>query len=280
METFSALLALCAGYSPVTGEFPSQRPVTGNFDVFFDLRPNKRLSKQSWGWCFETPSRPLCRHCNGIPVISWLLICLNNSRAFADNPPISMSSNLVGKLTNSLLDFPSFINFRSWNSTFELKLIWDAIAPLWRHINDNVWHSAWICILRGYGGDDDDAAACYYGYSYYCYHCCYCYYHHYGAFTRYAKLRVAHAPGMPGALSPPPRVSDPDMHHGTCVTHVHWCMPESTTNGFLWSRWRGKRSRHSWRMRNPQFCVSGKRPMATAIVMVVSSLEQKVIGYS
>ena len=38
METFSALLAICAGNSPVNGEFPSQRPVTRNFDVFFDLR--------------------------------------------------------------------------------------------------------------------------------------------------------------------------------------------------------------------------------------------------
>ena len=47
METFSALLAICAGNSPVTGEFPAQRPVTLSFDVFFDLRPNKRLSKQS-----------------------------------------------------------------------------------------------------------------------------------------------------------------------------------------------------------------------------------------
>ena len=64
METFSALLALCAGNSPVTGEFPAQRPVTRSFDVFFDLRFNKRLSKQSWGWWFETPSRSLWRHCN------------------------------------------------------------------------------------------------------------------------------------------------------------------------------------------------------------------------
>ena len=64
MEIFSALLALCAGNSPVTGEFPSQRPVTRSFDVFFDLCLNKRLSKQWWGWWFETPLRPLCRHCN------------------------------------------------------------------------------------------------------------------------------------------------------------------------------------------------------------------------
>ena len=65
METFPALLVICAGNSPVTGEFPSQRPVTRGFDVFFDLRLNKRLSKQSWGWWFETPSRILWRHSNG-----------------------------------------------------------------------------------------------------------------------------------------------------------------------------------------------------------------------
>ena len=64
METFSALLALCAGNSPATGEFPSQRPVMGSFDVFYDLRLNKRWSKQSWGWWFETPSCPLWRHRN------------------------------------------------------------------------------------------------------------------------------------------------------------------------------------------------------------------------
>ena len=56
METFSALLAICAGNSPVPGDFPAQRPVTRSFDVFFDLRPNKRLCKQTWGWWFETPT--------------------------------------------------------------------------------------------------------------------------------------------------------------------------------------------------------------------------------
>ena len=47
MKTFSALLSICVGNSPVTVEFPAQRPVTQSFDVFFDLRPNERLSKQS-----------------------------------------------------------------------------------------------------------------------------------------------------------------------------------------------------------------------------------------
>ena len=64
METFSALLALYAGNSPVTGEFPSQRLVTRGFEAFSDLRLNKRLSKQSRRRWFETPSRPFWRHCN------------------------------------------------------------------------------------------------------------------------------------------------------------------------------------------------------------------------
>ena len=62
METYSALLAICAGNSPATGEFPAQRPVTRSFDVFFVLRLFKRLNKQSRGWWFEKPSRPLWRH--------------------------------------------------------------------------------------------------------------------------------------------------------------------------------------------------------------------------
>ena len=66
METFSALLVTSAGNSSTPGEFPAQRPVMRSFDVFFDLRLNKRLSKLSWGWWFETLSRPLWRHCNEI----------------------------------------------------------------------------------------------------------------------------------------------------------------------------------------------------------------------
>ena len=46
------------------GEFAAQRPVTRSLDVFFDLRLNNRLSKQPWGWWFETPSWSLWRHCN------------------------------------------------------------------------------------------------------------------------------------------------------------------------------------------------------------------------
>ena len=74
METFSALLAVCVGNSPVTSEFPSQRLVTRSFDVFFDLRLNKRLSKQSRRVWFETPSHSLWRHCNDKCIFKFILL--------------------------------------------------------------------------------------------------------------------------------------------------------------------------------------------------------------
>ena len=76
MERFSALLAICVGNSSVPGEIPAQRPETQSFDVFFDLRLNKRLSKQSRGWWFETPSRPLWSHCNVRPKYVWFPVHL------------------------------------------------------------------------------------------------------------------------------------------------------------------------------------------------------------
>ena len=78
MEACSALLALCAGNSPVTGEFPSQRPVTRSFYVFFDLGLNKPLSKRLWGWWFKTPSCSLWHHCNDMyNIVHWVygLLC-------------------------------------------------------------------------------------------------------------------------------------------------------------------------------------------------------------
>ena len=80
MEPSSVLLAICAGNSPVTGEFPAQRPVTRSFDVFFDLHLNPQLSKQWRHRCFETPSRSFWSHCNVMLV--YQLIWLVNSRKF------------------------------------------------------------------------------------------------------------------------------------------------------------------------------------------------------
>ena len=75
-----------------------------------------------------------------------------------------------------------------------------------------------------------------------------------GPLAKYVKkygLRMRQE--CPGTFSPPLRVSNPDMHHGTCVTHVPWCMSGPLTSGFPWSQWRGKRSRHSRRMRKQNF---------------------------
>ena len=91
METFSALLALCAGKSPVTGEFTAQRPVTRSFDVFFD----PRLSKQSWGWWLETPSRSLWRHWN-----EWLI---NKETSFDGCNRMLNNSMAYGVLTHCAL---------------------------------------------------------------------------------------------------------------------------------------------------------------------------------
>ena len=81
MESFSALLALCMGNLQVIGEFPWRRPLNRSFDVFFDLRLNKGLSKQSWYRWFEMPSQSLWRHCNAvyafsISYIAYALWCL------------------------------------------------------------------------------------------------------------------------------------------------------------------------------------------------------------
>ena len=80
VETFSALLDICAGNSPASGEFPAQRPVTRSFDVFFDLCLNKRLRKQSWGWWFETLSWPLWRHYNEMRTMNIWTIAANLHR--------------------------------------------------------------------------------------------------------------------------------------------------------------------------------------------------------
>ena len=131
METFSALLAICAGNSPIPGEFPAQSPVTWGFDVFFDLRPNKRVSKQSWGWWFQTLSRPLWRHCNGSNLFvslhnavcniavfpckylnNWLLVLLTRPTSRIRRAPKSMKTSCIKKETFDmcrLLDFSSLI---------------------------------------------------------------------------------------------------------------------------------------------------------------------------
>ena len=133
METFSALPALRAGNSPVNGEFPSQRPVMRSFDIFFDLRLNKQLSKQSGGWWFETPSCPLWRHCNeNIQIyprfdstISEILSCKQLKRR------LTPKSREVSRLRELGFKFCKLKYYMTW--------IWSAlpicsVVPWWRSL--------------------------------------------------------------------------------------------------------------------------------------------------
>ena len=90
------------------GEFPTQRPVTRGFDVFFDLRLNKRLSKQPWGWWFETPSWSLWRHCNAV---TWKAFACHDVRMEYMHecmPIVKKSEFWFDKLNSMIGDFTDF----------------------------------------------------------------------------------------------------------------------------------------------------------------------------
>ena len=139
MKTFSALLALCAWNSPVTGEFPAQRPVTRSFDVLFELRLNKRLSKQSCGWWFETQSRSLWRHCNDLnynerivrEMTPWERIGLSTSMVF--EPQLRPPS-----FGNQRVNFVSLLNTNNVAIGFVIVLFLSSVLPFF------------ICPTRGW----------------------------------------------------------------------------------------------------------------------------------
>ena len=134
METFSALLALCAGNSPVTGEFPSQRPVTRNFDVFLHVCLNKRLSKQSWGWLFETPSCSLWRHCNWITFVVY-------------SPFITLSWRICFTLIEYKQELGKI-------SDILLLIFWNVTFNLWSlHLRDNFCRPQWWPACQPFGQD-------------------------------------------------------------------------------------------------------------------------------
>ena len=112
METFSALLALCAGNSPVTVEFLAQRPVTPSFHVFFDLHLNKRLSKQSRCRWFQTQSR----HCNESCISCSIMYSTSrNQHWFRRNEDIIHEHHLRQSASSP---FVPFIRVLFWYHTF------------------------------------------------------------------------------------------------------------------------------------------------------------------
>ena len=89
IDLYSLLWLFQQSMMTSSNEFPTQRPVTRSFGGFSDLRLNERLSKQSWGWWFETPWSSFWRHCNAwivfplgeVPMAKWLVtaavLCLS-----------------------------------------------------------------------------------------------------------------------------------------------------------------------------------------------------------
>ena len=107
------------------GEFPTQRPVTRNFDVFFDLRLNKRLSKQPWGWWFETPSWSLWRHRNDVEwILLWLRHGMETLSAFV--PRIHQSPQ---RTSNSVLLYLFLFTWtRDW-TICGITVVWNFETP-------------------------------------------------------------------------------------------------------------------------------------------------------
>ena len=166
METFSALLALCVGNSPVAGEFPAQRPVTRSFDIFFHLRLNKRLSKQLWDWWSETPSCPLWRHSNDLPTATCNITCsyflgyIDWCRFFT-NPLTVFTRKICGTF------WFNFNEVGSWGVQFPKKLELIQIMA-WCLAVTSRWPNQWwpssltfVCVTRPRWHDWADVVSLY-----------------------------------------------------------------------------------------------------------------------
>ena len=140
METLSSLLALCAGTSPVTGEFPPQRPVARSFDVFY-LRLNKWLSKQSRRWSFETPSRSFWRQYNALAAVSSVHnVCEEDLNYSLNDIHLTSEAYLRTKIGYSSTEFTSLINNYiniTYTGCFTLTLISTAI---WLNHRWTMWN--------------------------------------------------------------------------------------------------------------------------------------------
>ena len=108
------------------GEFPKQRPVTRSFGTFFDLRLNKRLSKQSWGWWFETQWRPLWRHCNEHDFV-WIfadhMTLFTNKIAIVILTPVSVLDKQLFLLTATSTEGKELLSNCIAHKTLESLLI-------------------------------------------------------------------------------------------------------------------------------------------------------------
>ena len=244
MEMFFAFLAIWVGNSPATDGFPSKRPAKPNFDVFFDLllngwvndrdvgdlrghRAQYDVTMRSRAWLFYCPGA-LFRTCHFeySNSIELMFFCRN----------MHLDLILIVFTTKACCSISSGVEFIRGPPGISLYCI---------DIGDFTPRSVIECALRTSQMDLYGNSFAYRNGK--CYVCradsenCNVSEDEYTwASCQIRKIAGAHAPGMPGTFSPSPQVSDPDMHHGTCVTHVPWCMPGSLTSGFIWNRRRGE----------------------------------------
>ena len=123
---------LCGKFTGHRWSPRTQRPVTQSFVVFFDLRLNERLSEQSLGWWFETPSRPLWRHGNGeVTTLKRFMHYRPFVRETHQSPVVSLHKRPVMGLGFN-------VSFAEW--TFELPTIWPGMTLIWHHCNELSWH--------------------------------------------------------------------------------------------------------------------------------------------
>ena len=156
METFSALLVICAGNSPVPGEFLAQRPVTRSFDVSFDLRMNKRLNNQSWGWWFGTPSWSLWRQCNGIDLSrdepEWLPM-MPDAHTANQTTDVHSCSKVMGFFFLRWQNMVFIFKVQTWNFVCGIRRsfaftmenilsVWYTATPGWTFTFGKVWKNA------------------------------------------------------------------------------------------------------------------------------------------
>ena len=149
MGTFSALLAICARNSPITGEFPAQRPVTRRFDGFFDLCLNKRSSKYSRGWWFETQLFPLWRHSNVYLLLYHTPFAVFVCDSFLRNLDVCCSSVIAPWDTNGwtgVAGIGIYLNMMVWGQWQSLTLYMPHhhVITLKRNRSTDWQQSGWI----------------------------------------------------------------------------------------------------------------------------------------
>ena len=129
------------GNSLVPGEFPAQRPVTRSFDVFCDVRLNKLLSKQWWGWWFETSSCPLWRHRNAGKIFIWWSTWVKDMESKHEDKFWSNPFRLPSSLLYKRQQIPKTLMYLASSCS--------SLCPIhWSQVLSREWRCSWSSVDR------------------------------------------------------------------------------------------------------------------------------------